>query len=84
MIKKGDVLVFIKENVEESHFNNFEFGQKYIVSDVCLVSLGHEEECSPEMAVYFEKHNYGCYLSKIDQYFISIDNFRYKKISEII
>jgi hypothetical protein len=86
-LKVGDLLIFIgNKNLQNNHYNdNFEIGKSYQISrleniayDIDEVS-GYNSEC-----VLFENHKYGCLISNLKDYFVTIEDYRNNKIDEII
>jgi hypothetical protein len=78
----GDLFVFVGNNIDDSHFKNFTYGKQYKIKSI---------ECLPDGDTYgtyhcilFENHKYGCLSIYLDKYFITLDEFRNKRIINII
>ena len=82
MIKIGDILVFHKKNVNDLHFKNFEYGRKYIISNI--ESVYDDGDYGTHIVYFFEDHKWGCLEIYLEKYFTTLDNFRNKKIQNII
>lgn len=81
---KGDQLVFKTLETTDPHFKNFIYGKVYTIKSSTLVSLGHDEDAKPEMAVFFEECSYGCYITYLSQHFSTLEDFRDINIKKII
>jgi hypothetical protein len=86
-LKVGDLLIFIgNKNLQNNHYNdNFEIWKSYKISrleniayDIDEVS-GYNSEC-----VLFENHKYGCLITSLKNYFVTIEEYREIKINKII
>ncbi len=79
----GDTLVFIGENIVDSHFSNFEYGKKYtIINSMMLPNDGDQLETY--RVFFFDNHKYGCLEIYLDKYFVTLKDFRNNKIKNII
>lgn len=85
-LKEGDVLIFIgNKNLKNNHYDNFEIGKSYKISRLEKISYnldeltGYSNDC-----VLFENHTHGCLITNIKDYFITIEEYRNKKINQII
>lgn len=84
-VEIGDKLVFTGNKAGVLHYENFVVGKQYKVKDISVFSYGlddiyHEHS----VAVLFEDEKYGTYMHDIDKYFEKLDEYRDKKIDEII
>lgn len=85
-LKIGDLLIFVgNKNLQNNHYDNFEIGKSYKISKLQNIAYdldditGYNNEC-----VLFENHTHGCLLNSVGKYFISIEDYRNKKINKII
>ncbi len=85
-LRVGDVLVFVgNARLQNKHYENFEVGKSYRVSRLEKIEYdldeftGYDNDC-----VFFEKHSYGCLLPSIEDYFVTIEEYRNQKINKII
>jgi len=85
-LKVGDLLIFVgNKNLQNNHYDNFEIGKSYKISKLQNIAYdldditGYNSEC-----VLFENHTHGCLLNSVEKYFISIEDYRNKKINKII
>jgi hypothetical protein len=85
-MKIGDILVFTGNHTGVLHYDNFIIGKPYKIKDITIVKYGLDEYYFEDnsKAIIFEEGNYGTYLSEVDKYFVTIDEYRDKKIDEII
>ena len=85
-LKVGDLLIFIgNKNLQNKHYDNFEVGKSYKISKLKKIRYdlddisGYNSEC-----VLFENHTHGCLLSSLEDYFLTIEDYRNNKIDKII
>jgi hypothetical protein len=86
-LKVGDMLVFIgNKSLQSKHYDeNFEIGKSYKISRIEKIAydidevIGYNNDC-----VLFEDHSYGCLISSLKDYFLSIEDYRNSKIEKII
>jgi hypothetical protein len=78
----GDILIFSEKNVTDKHFENFKYGEKYIVKDRQVVF--DDGDYGEHFVYFFDNHKWGCLEVYLDKYFTTLDNFRNKKIQNII
>jgi hypothetical protein len=85
-LKVGDLLIFIgNKNLQNKHYDNFEVGKSYKISKLEKIRYdlddisGYNSEC-----VLFENHTHGCLLSSLEDYFLTIEDYRNNKIDKII
>lgn len=81
-VRKGEILVFKEKEVLEEHFKNFEYGKSYVVKN--LQAVHDEGDYGPHTVIFFENHKWGCLGIYLEKYFTTLDNFRNKKIKNII
>lgn len=80
--KVGDILVFIGNNTNDSHYDNFKVGKQYTIKsvDVLYDSDGYfDSGC-----VTFENHTYGSLTYKLPKHFVSLDDYRNIKINQVL
>lgn len=78
----GDTFVFIGENITDDHFKNFNYGQQYRVRSIDVLS--DSDIYGTSGAILFEDCKWGCLQLYFSKYFITLDEFRNKKIKSII
>ena len=78
----GDILVFKEKNVTDEHFKNFKYGKQYIVKN--HEPVFDDGDYGPHTVFFFTNHQWGCLRIYLDTYFTTLDNFRNKKIQNII
>ena len=83
-MKIGDTLVFTGNKAGVLHYDNFIIGKTYKIKSITVVNYGLDEIYHDGKAIIFEEGNHGTYLSEINDYFIPLDEYRDKKIDEII
>ena len=84
-VEIGDKLVFTKNKVDVLHYENFVVGKQYTVRDISAFSYGIDDiYYEHSLAVIFENEKYGTYMHDIDKYFVKLDEYRSKKIDQII
>lgn len=78
----GNSYVFIGEDIEDEHFKNFTYGRCYIVKSIS--TLPDKDIYGDLFAIIFDNFKYGCLNCHFDKYFIPLEDFRNKKIKNII
>jgi hypothetical protein len=85
-LKVGDLLIFIgNKNLQNKHYDNFEIGKSYKISKLEKIRYdlddisGYNSEC-----VLFENHTHGCFVTNLEKYFVTIEEYRNQKIDKII
>lgn len=78
----GDLFVFIGNNIDDKHFNNFTYGKRYKIKSI--ESLADGDLYGTHHCILFEDCKHGCLLIHFNKYFVSLEEFRNKKIKKII
>ena len=78
----GDSYVFIGEEVKDEHFKKFTYGNCYRISSTS--NLPDADIYGNSIAILFDNFPYGCLDCHFGKYFISLEDFRNKKIKKII
>ena len=78
----GDSYVFIGEEVKDDHFKKFTYGNCYRISSTS--NLPDADVYGNSIAILFDNSPYGCLNCYFDKYFITLEDFRNKKIKKII
>lgn len=81
-MKVGDSVVFVGTNIDDNHFNNFTYGNRYKIKSIEYLPDG--DIYGAYHCILFEKHKYGCLSIYLDKYFMTLEDFRNKKIKNII
>ncbi len=79
---QGDILVFKEKNVTDEHFKNFEYGKQYVVRD--YQSVFDDGDYGQHLVFFFDNHMWGCLEIYLSKYFTTLEEFRNKKIQNII
>ena len=80
--KVGDVLVFIGNNTNDIHYNNFKVGEKYTIKSVDV--LYDSDSYFDSACVTFENHTHGSLIYKLKRHFVYLADYRNTKIEEIL
>jgi hypothetical protein len=82
-MKIDDVLVFIGKDVEDHHFKNFTYGKQYIIQNF-FSELPEGDSLGQHTAIFFKNTNFGCLMSKVDKYFITLNEYRNIQLKELL
>jgi hypothetical protein len=79
----GDILVFIGKDVEEHHFKNFTYGKQYIIKQF-FSDLPDADSLGQHTAIFFENTNFGCLMSNVNKYFVTLKEYRIIQLRELL
>jgi hypothetical protein len=86
--ERGEVLVFVgrKDGSRmEEHFENFELGKSYEISDVKVVSYDIDEVTNmSSRCILFYNEKYGCHEESAPLYFVTKDEYREMQVNKVI
>ena len=84
-MKIGDVLVFTGNITGENHYDNFEIGKSYIISDITTIGYDMDDYTSESsICILFKDHSHGAIRMTINDYFLPLENYREQQINKII
>jgi len=84
-MKIGDVLVFTGNKTGEKHYDNFEVGKSYTISDITTIGYDMDNFTSEfSICVLFKDHSHGALRMTINEYFVPIEEYRDQQINKII